>query len=237
MTDNHYSFEIPKHHKSIIKVIGVGGGGSNAVNHMYSQGIKDVEFVVCNTDSQALMISPVPNRLQIGTHLTEGLGAGANPEQGMNAALESKEDIRNLLSEDTRMVFITAGMGGGTGTGAAPVIAKVARELGILTVGIVTAPFGFEGKKKMNQAEAGINELKANCDTVLVILNDKLREIYGNLPIRNAFAQADNVLTTAAKGIAEIITVPGYVNVDFEDVKNGNEMFWISSYGIINNRW
>lgn len=219
MTDNHYSFEIPKHHKSIIKVIGVGGGGSNAVNHMYSQGIKDVEFVVCNTDSQALMISPVPNRLQIGTHLTEGLGAGANPEQGMNAALESKEDIRNLLSEDTRMVFITAGMGGGTGTGAAPVIAKVARELGILTVGIVTAPFGFEGKKKMNQAEAGINELKANCDTVLVILNDKLREIYGNLPIRNAFAQADNVLTTAAKGIAEIITVPGYVNVDFEDVR------------------
>ena len=219
MTDNHYSFEIPQHHKSIIKVIGVGGGGSNAVNHMYSQGIKDVEFVVCNTDSQALMISPVPNRLQIGTNLTEGLGAGANPEQGMNAALESKEEIRNLLSEDTRMVFITAGMGGGTGTGAAPVIAKVARELGILTVGIVTAPFGFEGKKKMRQAEAGISELKANCDTVLVILNDKLREIYGNLPIRNAFAQADNVLTTAAKGIAEIITVPGYVNVDFEDVK------------------
>jgi len=219
MTDNTYSFDIPQHHKSIIKVIGVGGGGSNAVNHMFSQGIKDVEFVVCNTDSQALMTSPVPNRLQIGVHLTEGLGAGANPEKGMNAALESKEDIRNLLSEDTKMVFITAGMGGGTGTGAAPVIAKVARELGILTVGIVTAPFGFEGKKKMYQAEAGINELKQNCDTVLVILNDKLREIYGNLPIRNAFAQADNVLTTAAKGIAEIITVPGYVNVDFEDVK------------------
>jgi len=219
MTDNTYSFDIPKHHKSIIKVIGVGGGGSNAVNHMYGQGIKDVEFVICNTDSQALMTSPVPNKLQIGIHLTEGLGAGANPEQGMNAALESKEDIRNLLSDDTKMVFITAGMGGGTGTGAAPVIAKVARELGVLTVGIVTAPFGFEGKKKMNQAEAGINELKANCDTVLVILNDKLREIYGNLPIRNAFAQADNVLTTAAKGIAEIITVPGYVNVDFEDVK------------------
>jgi len=219
MTDNHYSFDIPKHHKSIIKVIGVGGGGSNAVNHMFGQGIKDVEFVVCNTDSQALMTSPVPNRLQIGVHLTEGLGAGANPDQGMNAALESKEDIRNLLSEDTRMVFITAGMGGGTGTGAAPVIAKVARELGILTVGIVTAPFGFEGKKKMRQADAGIKELKDSCDTVLVILNDKLREIYGNLPIRNAFAQADNVLTTAAKGIAEIITVPGYVNVDFEDVK------------------
>jgi cell division protein FtsZ len=219
MTDNHYSFEIPKHHKSIIKVIGVGGGGSNAVNHMFSQGIKDVEFVVCNTDSQALMISPIPNRLQLGVHLTEGLGAGANPEKGMNAALESKEDIRTLLSDDTKMVFITAGMGGGTGTGAAPVIARVARELGILTVGIVTAPFGFEGKKKMKQAELGINELKDSCDTVLVILNDKLREIYGNLPIRNAFAQADNVLTTAAKGIAEIITVPGYVNVDFEDVK------------------
>ena len=219
MTDNTYSFDIPKHHKSIIKVIGVGGGGSNAVNHMYSQGIKDVDFIICNTDSQALMTSPVPNRLQIGIHLTEGLGAGASPDKGMNAALESKEDIRNLLSDDTKMIFITAGMGGGTGTGAAPVIAKVARELGILTVGIVTAPFGFEGKKKMNQAEAGIKELKENCDTVLVILNDKLREIYGNLPIRNAFAQADNVLTTAAKGIAEIITVPGYVNVDFEDVK------------------
>ena len=220
MTDkNTYSFDIPQHHKSIIKVIGVGGGGSNAVNHMYGQGIKDVEFVVCNTDSQALMTSPVPNKLQLGIHLTEGLGAGANPEQGMNAALESKEDIRNLLSEDTKMVFITAGMGGGTGTGAAPVIAKVARELGILTVGIVTAPFGFEGRKKMKQANAGIAELKENCDTVLVILNDKLREIFGNLPIRNAFAQADNVLTTAAKGIAEIITVPGYVNVDFEDVK------------------
>lgn len=219
MTDNSYSFEIPKHHKSIIKVIGVGGGGSNAVNHMFNQGIKDVEFVICNTDSQALMTSPIPMKLQIGTHLTQGLGAGANPERGMNAALESKEDIRELLSEDTKMIFITAGMGGGTGTGAAPVIARVARELGILTVGIVTVPFGFEGKKKMVQANDGIKELKDNCDTVLVILNDKLREIYGNLSIRDAFAQADNVLTTAAKGIAEIITVPGYVNVDFEDVK------------------
>ena len=219
MTDHTYSFDIPKHHKSIIKVIGVGGGGSNAVNHMYNQGIKDVEFIVCNTDAQALMSSPIPNRLQIGIHLTEGLGAGANPETGMNAALESKEDIRDMLSDDTKMVFITAGMGGGTGTGAAPVIAKIARDLGILTVGIVTAPFGFEGKKKMQQAMDGIRELKQNCDAVLVILNDKLREIYGNLSIRNAFAQADNVLTTAAKGIAEIITVPGYVNVDFKDVK------------------
>jgi len=219
MTDNSYSFELPKHHKSIIKVIGVGGGGSNAVNHMFNQGIRDVEFIVCNTDHQALMASPVPNKLQIGANLTAGLGAGANPERGRHAALESKEEIRDILSMDTKMVFITAGMGGGTGTGAAPVIAQVARELDILTVGIVTAPFVFEGKKKMNQALAGIEELQHSCDTVLVILNDKLRDIYGNLSIRDAFAQADNVLTTAAKGIAEIITVPGYVNVDFEDVK------------------
>lgn len=219
MFENHYKFEIPTHHKSIIKVIGVGGGGSNAVNHMYNQGIKDVEFVVCNTDSQALKNSPIPYKLQIGTNLTEGLGAGANPEKGKNAALESKEDIRELLSDNTKMVFITAGMGGGTGTGAAPVIAKVAKELDILTVGIVTAPFSFEGKRKITQAEAGINDMKQYCDTVLVISNDKLREIYGNLPVSRAFAEADNILTTAAKGIAEIITVPGYVNVDFEDVK------------------
>lgn len=219
MTLNTYKFEFPKHHKSIIKVIGVGGGGSNAVNHMFNQGIKDVEFIVCNTDSQALNNSPIPNRLQIGVHLTEGLGAGANPEVGKNAALENKEDIRDMLNEDTKMVFITAGMGGGTGTGAAPVIARVAKELDILTVGIVTVPFGFEGNKKMSQAELGIKEMKENCDTVLVILNDKLREIYGNLAISEAFAKADNVLTTASKGIAEIITVPGYVNVDFEDVK------------------
>lgn len=219
MADNMYQFDLPSHHKSIIKVIGVGGGGSNAVNHMYNLGIKDVEFVVCNTDIQALESSPVPTKLQLGVNLTGGLGAGANPEKGKHAALESKEDIRELLSEDTKMVFITAGMGGGTGTGAAPVIAQVAKELDILTVGIVTAPFVFEGRKKMKAANEGIAELKANCDTVLVILNDKLREIFGNLPIREAFGQADNVLTTAAKGIAEIITVPGYVNVDFEDVK------------------
>lgn len=219
MTGNAYKFDLPQHHKSIIKVIGVGGGGSNAVNHMFNQGIKDVEFVVCNTDSQALNSSPVPLKLQLGANLTSGLGAGANPEKGKNAALESKEDIRDLLSDGTRMVFVTAGMGGGTGTGAAPVIAKVARELDILTVGIVTAPFGFEGKKKTQQAEDGLASLKENCDTVLVILNDKLREIYGNLSISEAFSKADNVLTTAAKGIAEIITVPGYVNVDFEDVK------------------
>ncbi|MCR9250559.1 MAG: cell division protein FtsZ [bacterium] len=219
MTENMYQFDLPTHHKSIIKVIGVGGGGSNAVNHMYNLGIKDVEFVVCNTDSQALLSSPVPNKLQIGINLTSGLGAGANPEKGKSAALESKEDIRDMLGDGTKMVFITAGMGGGTGTGAAPVIAQVARELDILTVGIVTVPFAFEGKKKMAQAEAGADELKKSCDTVLVILNDKLRVIFGNLSISDAFAQADNVLTTAAKGIAEIITVPGYVNVDFEDVK------------------
>ncbi len=219
MTDNSYMFDIPNHHKSIIKVIGVGGGGSNAVNHMYNKGIKDVEFVVCNTDVQALMGSPVPNKLQIGVSLTEGLGAGANPEKGRAAAIESKEDIREFLSHSTKMVFITAGMGGGTGTGAAPVIAEVAKELGILTVGIVTAPFSWEGRKKKEQAYEGIENLKKNCDTVIIVLNDKLREIYGNLSISQAFAQADNVLTTAAKGIAEIITVPGYVNVDFEDVK------------------
>lgn len=219
MSETGYKFDIPKHHKSIIKVIGVGGGGSNAVNHMFNQGIKDVEFVVCNTDQQALKSSPVPNRLQIGVNLTEGLGAGANPEMGKNAAIESKEDIREFLGTDTRMVFITAGMGGGTGTGAAPVIAQVAKELDVLTVGIVTAPFSFEGKKKMKQAQEGIDALKASCDTVLVISNDKLRQIYGNLTIGNAFSQADNVLTTGAKGIAEIITVAGYVNVDFQDVR------------------
>ncbi|WP_422359932.1 cell division protein FtsZ [Reichenbachiella sp.] len=219
MTESSFKFDLPTHHKSIIKVIGVGGGGSNAVNHMYNQGITGVEFIVCNTDAQALNTSPIPNKLQIGVNLTEGLGAGANPEQGKNAALENKEEIRNMLSEDTKMVFVTAGMGGGTGTGAAPVIAQVAKELGILTVGIVTVPFKFEGKKKMRQAMEGVDALKANCDTVLMILNDKLTEAFGSLSVNQAFAQADNVLTTAAKGIAEIITVPGYVNVDFEDVK------------------
>ncbi|MEO5975655.1 MAG: cell division protein FtsZ [Chryseolinea sp.] len=215
-----YKFEIPKtsNMRSIIKVIGVGGGGSNAVNHMYKQGIKDVEFIVCNTDNQALNTSPVPNKLQIGANLTEGLGCGANPEVGKNAALESKEQIREMLA-DTKMLFVTAGMGGGTGTGAAPVIAKIARDMDILTVGIVTAPFSFEGRKKMTQAGLGLESLRNNCDTVLVILNDKLREIFGNLSIGQAFAQADNILTTAAKSIAEIITLAGYVNVDFQDVR------------------
>ena len=214
-----YRFDLPKNHKSIIKVIGVGGGGSNAVNHMYGQGIKDVEFVVVNTDAQALKSSPVPLRLQLGANLTEGLGAGANPEQGRSAALESQDEIRELLADNTKMVFITAGMGGGTGTGAAPIVAKIAKELNILTVGIVTAPFMFEGKKKMAVAQAGIESLRDNCDTVLVILNDKLREIYGNLAIRTAFSKADNILATAAKSIAEIITIHQDVNVDFEDVK------------------
>ncbi len=199
-------------------MFGVGGGGSNAVNHMYKQGIKDVEFVVANTDLQALNSSPVPNKLQLGATLTEGLGCGANPEVGRAAALESKEQIRELLN-GTKMIFVTAGMGGGTGTGAAPVIAKIAKDMDILTVGIVTVPFSFEGKKKLSQAELGIEAFRASCDTVLVILNDKLREIYGNLAIGQAFGEADNVLTTAAKGIAEIITLAGYVNVDFQDVR------------------
>ena len=215
----NYKFDIPAQTKSIIKVIGVGGGGSNAVKHMYKQGIKDVEFIICNTDQQALQSSTVPNKLQIGVDLTEGLGAGAKPERGRQAALESKEQIRELLNQGTKMLFITAGMGVGTCTGAAPVIAQVAQELGILTVGIVTAPFLFEGKKKRLQAEEGIKELSAHCDTVLVILNDKLPQIYGNLTMSAAFAKADTVLTTAAKSIAEIITVTSDVNVDFEDVK------------------
>ncbi|MFD2720116.1 cell division protein FtsZ [Hymenobacter monticola] len=215
----NYKFDIPAQNKSIIKVIGVGGGGSNAVKHMHKQGIKDVEFIICNTDHQALQSSTVPNKLQIGVDLTEGLGAGAKPERGRQAAIESKEQIRDLLNQGTKMLFITAGMGGGTGTGAAPVIAQVAQELGILTVGIVTAPFMFEGKKKRQQAEEGIKALSEHCDTVLVILNDKLPQIYGNLTMGAAFAKADTVLTTAAKSIAEIITVTADVNVDFEDVK------------------
>ncbi|WMJ75495.1 cell division protein FtsZ [Cytophagaceae bacterium ABcell3] len=216
MIDSSFQFEMPPHHKSIIKVIGVGGGGSNAVNHMYSLGIKDVDFAVSNTDKQALKISPVPVKLQLGNN---ELGAGGKPDKGREAAMESREEIRDYLSDNTKMLFITAGMGGGTGTGAAPIIAKIARELDILTVGIVTAPFGFEGKRKKMSAEEGISVLKEHCDTVLVILNDKLRELFNNLTITQAFAEADNVLATAAKSIAEIITETRYVNVDFEDVK------------------
>ncbi|MDD9139568.1 MAG: cell division protein FtsZ [Candidatus Cardinium sp.] len=219
MKDLSYTFDLPFHHKSIIRVIGVGGGGSNAVNNMYKRGIKDVSFIVCNTDVQALRNSPIQHKLQIGAALTSGLGAGANPEVGRNAALESKENIRELLNEDTKMLFITAGMGGGTGTGAAPVIAGIAQKQGILTVGIVTLPFSFEGKKKYLQAQEGISEMRKYCDTVLIILNDKIQTTLGGLSITQAFLEADKVLTTAAKSIAEIITVPGYVNVDFEDVK------------------
>ncbi len=211
-------FELFKDQASIIKVIGVGGGGSNAVNHMFRQGIKGVDFIICNTDAQALEISPVPTKIQLGMSLTEGRGAGSMPEIGKNAAIENIEEIRKLLV-DTKMVFITAGMGGGTGTGAAPIIAQAAKEMGILTVGIITIPFAFEGKKRKHQADEGIEQLKNNVDTILVICNDKLREMYGNLKLSEAFSHADDILTTAAKGIAEIITVTGYINVDFEDVK------------------
>ena len=212
-------FDLQKEHSSIIKVIGVGGGGSNAVNHMYRQGIKGVEFIVCNTDAQALEMSPVPAKVQLGSSLTEGRGAGSIAEVGRNAAIENIEDIRRILLDNTRMVFITAGMGGGTGTGAAPIIAQTAREMGILTVGIVTIPFDFEGKKRKIQADEGIEALKRSVDTILIIRNEKLREMFGNLKLSEAFSHADDILTTAAKGIAEIITVTGYINVDFEDVK------------------
>ena len=212
-------FDAPKEMSSIIKVLGVGGGGSNAVNHMFNQGIKGVDFVICNTDSQALDMSPVPNKIQLGSSLTEGRGAGSIPEVGKNCALENIEEIKDILSKNTKMLFITAGMGGGTGTGAAPVIAAISKEMGILTVGIVTIPFAFEGRKRKMQAEKGIEELRQNVDTLLVISNDKLRELYGNLKLFEAFGRADNILTNAARGIAEIITVTGYVNVDFEDVK------------------
>jgi cell division protein FtsZ len=211
-------FEIPDLSGSIIKVIGVGGGGSNAVNHMYNLGIQGVDFIICNTDAQALAISPVPTKIQLGSSLTEGRGAGAIPEIGKNAAIENIDDIKAFLEKDTKMVFVTAGMGGGTGTGAAPVIAKVAKELGILTVGIVTVPFVFEGRKRRQQAEEGLEEMRNAVDTLLIINNDKLRDMYGNLSLRNAFAQADEVLSTAAKGIADVISVTGLINVDFNDV-------------------
>jgi cell division protein FtsZ len=219
MMPNMLKFEAPKNQSSIIKVIGVGGGGSNAVNHMYKQGIKGVDFIICNTDAQAMESSPVPTRIQLGANLTGGLGAGAAPSVGRNAALENSDDIRAVLDKGTKMLFITAGLGGGTGTGAAPVIAQISRELDILTVGIVTIPFTFEGRKRSQSAEDGIKQLKKNVDALLIISNDKLRQLCGDLPLSAAFTRADNVLTTAAKGIAEIITVAGYINVDFEDVK------------------
>lgn len=212
-------FDLPKDQSSIIKVIGVGGGGSNAVNHMYKQGITGVDFMICNTDQQALDLSPVPNKIQLGATLTEGRGAGSNPEVGKNAAIENVDELKDILEKNTQMVFITAGMGGGTGTGAAPIIAQTAREMGILTVGIVTIPFTFEGRRRKLQADEGLAQLRDNVDTLLIICNDKLREMHGNLKISEAFSKADDILTVAAKGIAEIITVAGYINVDFEDVK------------------
>ena len=213
------NFDLPKDSSSIIKVIGVGGGGSNAVNHMFRQGIKGVDFVVCNTDQQALDISPVPLKIALGSGLTEGRGAGSLPEVGRKASMESIEEIKKILGNNTKMVFITAGLGGGTGTGGAPVIAQVAKEMGILTVAIVTVPFAFEGKKRKIQAEEGLKELRENVDTILIINNDKLREMYGNLKLGEAFAHADNILNIAAKSIAEIITVTLHVNLDFADIQ------------------
>ena len=212
-------FDLPIDNSSIIKVIGVGGGGSNAVNHMYKQGIKGVDFIVCNTDQQALDVSPVPLKIVLGASLTKGRGAGSLPEVGKNAAIETVEEVKAILANNTEMVFITAGLGGGTGTGAAPIIAQAAKEMGILTVGIVTIPFGFEGKKRKAQADEGLEALKQHVDTLLIISNDKLREIYGNLKVTEAFGHADDILATAAKGIADIITTTLQINTDINDVK------------------
>ncbi|GEP95951.1 cell division protein FtsZ [Chitinophaga cymbidii] len=211
-------FDLPKEKSSIIKVIGIGGGGSNAVNHMFSQNIDGVNFIICNTDAQAIANSPVPNKVQLGPHLTQGLGAGANPRIGEQATEESFEEIKKILEVNTKMAFITAGMGGGTGTGGAPIIAKICKELGILTVGIVTTPFSYEGKKRMLQAEEGINRLKDYVDTLLIISNDKLRQKFGDLKFKAAFEKADNVLATAAKCITDVINSTGQINVDFADV-------------------
>lgn len=209
-------FDLPRNRSNKIKVLGIGGGGSNAVSYMFQQGIKDVDFIVCNTDAQVLELSPVPVKIQLGKR---GLGAGCVPDVGREATLENIEQIREILAVNTEMLFITAGMGGGTGTGGAPVVAQLARELNILTVGIVTMPFSFEGRKRKQQADNGIQEMRKFVDSLLIINNDKLRELYGDLKLGEAFHRADNILTTAAKGIAEIITMAGYVNVDFEDVK------------------
>ena len=211
-------FDLPKEQSSIIKVIGVGGGGSNAVNHMFSQNIEGVNFIICNTDAQAIAQSKVPNKIQLGPHLTQGLGAGANPDIGRQATEESLEEIKRILEVNTKMAFITAGMGGGTGTGGAPILAKICKDLGILTVGIVTTPFAYEGKKRLAQAEEGITLLKDHVDTLLVISNDKLRHQFGNLKMKEAFAKADNVLATAAKCITDVINSTGQINVDFADV-------------------
>lgn len=219
MTEKMVDFLLPKNRGNAIKVVGVGGGGNNAVNHMFKQGIRDVDFVVCNTDSQALDASPVQIKVQLGASLTEGRGAGNKPETGRKAALENIEDVKKALEDGTKMVFITAGMGGGTGTGGAPVIAETCKELGYLTVGIVTIPFRNEGRRRIKQAIDGVEELEKYVDSLLVINNERIREMYGDFGISEAFSKADNILATAAKGIAEIITVPGYINVDFADVE------------------
>ncbi len=219
MSNEIMNFDLSLNTGSIIKVIGVGGGGGNAVNHMYHQGIRDVDFMVCNTDAQALLNSPVPFKVQLGSSLTEGRGAGNKPETGRDSAIENIEDVKKVLRNNTKMVFITAGMGGGTGTGGAPVIAQAAKELGILTVGIVTIPFRNEGRRRIKQAIEGIAAMESHVDSLLIINNERIREMYGDSKISDAFAKADNILTTAAKGIAEIITVPGYINVDFADVE------------------
>ncbi len=217
--DNNFSFDLPKNKSNVMKVMGVGGGGSNAVNHMFQQGISGVDFIVCNTDSQALDKSPVPNKIQLGINITEGLGAGANPEIGKLAALETHEELRDLLETHTKMLFITAGMGGGTGTGAAPIIAEFAKELGILTVGIVTIPFDFEGKTRQLQAQKGLKKLKKTVDSLIIINNNKLRQVYGNLGFKEGFSKADEVLATAAKGIAQVITHHYTQNIDLKDAK------------------
>jgi cell division protein FtsZ len=227
-----FTVELPKDKSSIIKVIGVGGGGGNAVNHMYREGIEGVDFFICNTDAQALENSPIPNKIQIGNALTAGRGAGSNPEVGRKAAEENITDIIESLGVNTQMVFVTAGMGGGTGTGAAPVIAKAAKDMGILTVGIVTTPFNFEGGRRCDAAFHGIEEIRESVDSLLVISNDRIKDIYGNLAISKAFGYADNVLTTAAKGIAEIITIAGSINVDFEDVKTAMSDSGVSIMGM-----
>ena len=217
--DNNFSFDLPKNKSNVMKVMGVGGGGSNAVNHMFQQGITGVDFIVCNTDSQALDKSPVPNKIQLGVNITEGLGAGANPEIGKLAALETHEELRDLLETQTKMLFITAGMGGGTGTGAAPIIAEFAKELDILTVGIVTIPFDFEGKTRQIQAQKGLKKLKETVDSLIIINNNKLRQVYGNLGFKEGFSKADEVLATAAKGIAQVITYHYTQNIDLKDAK------------------
>ena len=218
MTDELVNFQFPKSSSSIIKVIGVGGGGCNAVNHMFEEGITGVDYIICNTDAQALELSPVPTRIQLGVTLTEGRGAGNQPQMGENAAKENYQDLKKVLSDNTKMLFITAGMGGGTGTGAAPVIAKLARELDILTIAVVTIPSPAEGKKRYGQAQEGIKKLGEFVDSMLVISNQRLQNIFGDLPARQAFKMADNIVTTAVKGVAEIITIHGNVNIDFTDV-------------------